>query len=139
MQGILESVREKTSEKGYKYWTVIISGQSYSVWDEELLRSVRPGDRVEFSFTQSGQYRKIVEIRRGSHTGLRQNPWLNQQAEKGRQIARMNCLRTAAQLIESKRLDPTRKAELALRIAAQLEQYVLGQASSSPIHRQVGT
>ena len=137
MRGIMERLWEKTSQKGDKYWTVIISGEPYSVWTEALLQNLRPGDTVEFSFTQSGQYRKITELRKVLNYNQNLSPWLVQQTEKGKRIARMSCLRTAAQVLDSKRLEPRKKADLIIQIARLLENYVLGEHSDPSVSSEV--
>ena len=138
MYGILEKIWENRNQKGDTYWTLIISEQRYSVWDADLLKGVQEGDKVEFSFTQSGQYRKIVELHKASMYSPARNRWLDQQERKGKQIVRMSCLRTAAQLVESKRLDPTKKAALALRIAAGFEEHVLQAEARKLAGKKVG-
>ena len=138
MYGILENIWENRNQRGDTYWTLSISGQRYSVWDEDLLKGLQEGDKIEFSFIQSGQYRKIVELHKASLKSPAQNRWLDHQEEKGKQIVRMSCIRTAAQLVEAKRLDPTKTATLTLRIAKEFEKHILGEKVRDSPSKKVG-
>ena len=127
MQGVLERIWENRDRSGQKYWTLSISGQRYSVWDEVLLKDLRPGDLVEFAFTQSGQFRKIVQIQQATGPSASSSTWLQQQDQRGRRIARMSCLRSATEALEGLRLKPESRAKEVLRIARLFEEYVLGE------------
>ena len=130
MLGILEQVEEKRSQRGETYWALILSGRRYTVWSPELVQGLQRGDQVEFTYTQSGQYRKLLELRKASPQNL--NRWFQHHNERGQRIARMSCLKTAAQIIEGKRLNSTKKAELVLHVARIFEKHVLGEPTSGP-------
>ena len=127
MLGRVENIEESRSKEGSPYWIITISGRRYTVWDGDLIKGLQPGENIEFFFVNSGGFRKVVALHKASSQS-NLNPWL----EKGKQIARMSCLRTAAQIVEAKRLDPTKKATVILKIAGLLETYVLhGQMDTS--------
>ena len=125
MLGVLENVEENRSQRGDKYWTLIISGRRYTAWDADLLNGIQPGDQVQFAFQQSGQYRKILELRKSSAQNL--GRWFHFQEDRSRRIARMSCLRTAAQVLEGKRPRNMKRAEAALHIARLFEEYIFNE------------
>ena len=135
MLGVLERVEEKRSQRGDGYWTLIISGRKYTVWERKLVTELQPGDAVEFSYTQSGQFRKILDLRKSSPHNL--NRWLDHQDERGRRIARMSCLRTAAQILDGKRLGNLKRAELVMQIARFFEEHILGEQQPPDPARKV--
>jgi len=133
MQGIMEKIWENTTQGGDKYWTVIISGGRYSVWDKTLLEALQPGDAVDFLFTQSGQYRKICQLRRlPLHRDSSSHP-----EERERHIIRMSSVRAAAHLLEGARGTPENKAQAVLDVARAFETYILGSAATAAKREEV--
>ncbi len=139
MFGILESIEENRSQRGETYWSLTISGRRYTVWNEQLTKDLQPGNQLQFSFQQSGQYRKIVELQKISTQNRSLNPWLHQQDERTRRIARMSCLKTAAQIVEGTRLSNMKRAELVLQIARLFEKHILDDQVKSSLDEKVTT
>jgi hypothetical protein len=139
MYGTLEKVWANKRSDGTPYWTLSISGRRYSVWDGNLVEGLQEGDGVEFSFTQSGAFRKVVAIHKSSGAGSAGNPWLQHQEEKGTQIVRMSCIRTAAQLVDGSRGEPLKKADLVLRVATLFEEHVQRGRKAAPGAQEAGS
>jgi len=118
MKGTIEKIWENQRKDGEKYWVLAIDGQRYSVWEESLLAGLNPGDAVDFSYTTSGRYKKITRMARAEEL----------QEKRSREIVRMSCIRSAAELVANSEDSPEKKAELVLKLARQFEQHILGEA-----------
>ncbi len=132
MFGFIERIREARQEGGETVWTLTISGREYEASDPALVRDLHSGDAVSFLYLQEGQQRRIMQLRKLPRHDAPSGNWSRGTDERGERIARMSCLKTAAQILESKRLEPTRKAQLVVEIARRLERYVLGDRPAVP-------
>ena len=114
MEGKIEKIWEN-EKNGKRYWVLEIGGEKYSVWDEKYVEGLSEGSVVDYDWRQSGNFRKITDLRR-----LDVQP-LN---SKNEQIVRMSCLRTAGEIISGERLDLRLKIERVLDTSKIFEKYV---------------
>ena len=124
MQGIVDDIQRKERTNGAEYWIVSISGQRYSAWDKKTFEDVLAGDQVDFTFTTSGRYRNLKSMRRLPPASFVTADNLLLAPEPLR-IIRMNCLRTAAEMLRESTLLPEQKLALVQTMAERLEQHVL--------------
>lgn len=120
MKGTVEQVWENESKNGQRYLTVQIGGERYSVWDTKYFDRLQEGAEVEYDFRQSGNFRNITDIR---------GPEENNQApayhnDRDRQITRLSCLKSAAEILAPAQVDPDAKRELVIETARVFERYV---------------
>lgn len=65
MKGTVEIIQEKTSRKtGKPYLQVTIDGENYTCFDTKYFDQLQEGDRVEYEFRQSGEFRNLKAIRK---------------------------------------------------------------------------
>ena len=127
MQGTLDSIRRSERSDGSEYWVLSIGGQRHSAWDSDLVEGVEAGDRVEFAFTNAGRYRNLTALKRlaaadPATAALAPVP-------ESLRIVRMNCLRTAAEMLNNTALLPEQRLSTAIALAERLERHVLGQSA----------
>ncbi len=127
MRGTIERVWENERADGSKYWVVSIDGKRYSTWDPGLLQGIQSGDAVEFTFTTSGRYKNLLAIKKLDDQQFRTADTLVVNPEALR-IVRMNCLRTAAEMLKDTTLLPEQKVSMAISMAQRLEAHVLGDS-----------
>ncbi len=131
MQGTVEKIWQNQRQDGSQYWMLSIDGQRYTTFAKELAEGISEGDRVEFSFYNSGRYRKIAAIQRLSSrapTATKNSPL----SAESLRIIRMNCLRTAAEILKDSKLLPEQRLSVVTTIAQQLQQYVLRPPGDDP-------
>jgi len=124
MQGTVNKVWHNHRADGSEFWVLSVDGQRYSTWDRSLIKDVREGDPVEFAFTHSGRYRSLTALKRlpgpPSITSDRLGP-----SPASLRIVRMNCLRTAAEMLKDTTLLPEQKVSLSIAMAKTLEKHVM--------------
>jgi len=120
VEGTLENIRRGSREDGSEYWVLTIDGKKYSTYDSEHVSYIQEGEKVEFSYTYSGSFKRIIAIRRlgSGQIEARTRP-------EALRIVRMNCLRTAAEMIRDAEVTPGGRADLVIVIAKRLEEHVL--------------
>ncbi len=117
---------------GSEYWALSINGERYTIWEKDLIADIKEGDLVEFAFTFSGRYRNLTGIRRLASSAFTTADKLVSDPTSLR-ITRMNCLRTAAEMLKDTTLLPEQKVSLAITMAQQLENHVLGNPENSEL------
>lgn len=124
MLGTISKIWRNEREDGSHYWVLSIDGERYSAFEADLVKHLNEGDFVEFTYTQSGKYRNLVCIKPVSRFGFGacDGPSVPPEAIR---ILRMNCLRTAAEVLKGSSLRPEQRASAALEIAEKLEGHVL--------------
>ncbi len=135
--GKVDNVWKNERADGSEYWVVSIDGKRYSTWDGTVAGNVQSGDPVEFAFTTSGRYRNLTALKRAP-VGSAPADELVQLPPEPVRIIRMNCLRTAAEMLKDSTLLPEQKASMAIALAARLEAHVLFApvASQEPTETQ---
>ena len=120
MKGIIEQIWENESKNGQQYLTVQIDGERYSVWDDKHFDQLQEGAEIEYEFRQSGNFKNITEV-----SGLTHNdePPLYHN-DRDRQITRLSCLKSAAQILAPAQVAPDTKRELVIDTARVFERYV---------------
>lgn len=121
MKGEIERIWQNQDKKGEKYWVLVIDGERYSVWDEDLIRNLSEGDLIDFTFQEKGRFKNIVSLE-----NLKPKETLETKEAKTKQIARMSCLRSASEILAHHEIDPKKKVDLALKFAKKFEDYVFG-------------
>ena len=131
MQGTVEKIWCNQRQDGTQYWVLSIEGTRYSTFNKELVEDISEGDWAEFSFFNSGGYRKIAAIQRlpSRATTATNNSPLSAESLR---IVRMNCLRTAAEILKGSKLLPEQRLSVVTTIARQLQQYVLRPPGDDP-------
>lgn len=120
MRGVVEQVWENESRNGQPYLTVQINGERYTVWDTKYFDQLREGAEIEYEFRQSGNFKNITEVRTPSEE---QQPQAYQN-DRDRQITRLSCLKSAAEILAPAQLDPDTKRQLVIDTARVFERYV---------------
>ena len=120
MRGVVEQVWENESRNGQPYLTVQINGERYTVWDTKYFDQLREGAEIEYEFRQSGNFKNITEVRSPSEE---QQPQTYQN-DRDRQITRLSCLKSAAEILAPAQLDPDTKRQLVIDTARVFERYV---------------
>ena len=120
MRGVVEQVWENESRSGQPYLTVQINGERYTVWDTKYFDQLREGAEIEYEFRQSGNFKNITEVRSPSEE---QQPQAYQN-DRDRQITRLSCLKSAAEILAPAQLDPDTKRQLVIDTARVFERYV---------------
>lgn len=141
--GRIEKIWHNQRADGTEYWVLTIDGQRYSTWDPEHVAYVQEGEFVEFSFTNSGQYRNLLAIRRVDDPAPAAGARIQQQPGHLPRV-RLACLRVAAALLGNTSGTPEQRVALAMSLAKRLEKYVLpipsrGKAKLAkgrPVHRE---
>ncbi|MDK2464136.1 MAG: hypothetical protein QI223_05135 [Candidatus Korarchaeota archaeon] len=128
MRGVVEQVWENESRNGQPYLTVQINGERYTVWDTKYFDQLREGAEIEYEFRQSGNFKNITEVRSPSEE---QQPQIYQNA-RDRQITRLSCLKSAAEILAPAQLDPDAKRQLVIDTARVFERYVNEDDVSTP-------
>ena len=113
MQGTVDKIWHNHRADGSEYWVLSIDGQRYSTWDKNMIADVQKGDSVEFAFTDSGRYRNLTALKRLSGSPFPTAGKMAPSPESLRTV-KMNCLRTAAEMLKDTTLLPEQKVALAL-------------------------
>jgi hypothetical protein len=120
MKGRINRISEKR-DKGY--WLVDIDSQSYSVWDQDFLSGLKPGDIVDYEWKATGKFRNITSLRKlDPDQGSSDCP----DSERDLRIVRMSCLKSASCLLPYLPEDVDR-AEYVLSAARKFEDYILNR------------
>lgn len=120
MKETVDKIWENETSNGKKYWVLQIGDERYSVWDSELVEGLNEGDRIEYEWRKSGDYKKITVLTRyPPGEALDSQP-----SRKDMQIIRMSCLRSATEVLSGTNAKLDKKIEMALDIAKQFEKYV---------------
>lgn len=127
MKGTIEQVWDNESKNGQRYMTVQVGGERYSVWDQKYFDQLRQGNEIDYEFRQSGNFRNITELPNPSTsegpTGNGTPPTYYGNG-RDRQITRLSCLKSAAEIIAPAQLTPDTKRDLVVDTARFFERYV---------------
>jgi len=123
MKGTVEQVWENESKGGQKYLTVQIGGERYSIWDKKYFDLFQEGTQVEYEFRQSGNFRNITDAH-GSNGPSGDGDTPAYHNDRDRQITRLSCLKSAAEILAPAQMDPDAKRELVIDTARVFERYV---------------
>ena len=120
MKGTIEQVWDNESKNGQRYLTVQIGGERYTVWDAEYFDQLQQGAEIDYDFRQSGNFKNITELR--APTQNQETPVYHN--DRDRQITRLSCLKSAAQILAPAQVDPDAKSGLVIDTARVFERYV---------------
>ena len=131
MKGKLTGIRRIKLNDGRVYEALSIGGKTYNLWDSEYIGKLKPGDTIDYEFTQSGKYKNIKKLAivnaPPAESSEQKNPGkpINPLLRKDIEIVRMSCIKSALyitnDLIE---LNPDEKAEKTVEVARVFEKYV---------------
>ena len=124
MKGTIEQVFENESKNGQRYMTVQIGGERYSVWDQKYFDHMQQGAEIEYDFRQSGNFRNITQVSAPSAEPDNGNGTPTYHNGRDRQITRLSCLKSAAEIISPAQLTPDVKRDLVIDTARVFERYV---------------
>lgn len=131
VQGTVDKIWHNQRADGSEYWVLSIDGKRYSTWDKNMVAHIREGDSVEFTFTDSGRYRNLTALKRLSGSVPTTVDKMAPRPESLRTV-KMNCLRTAAEMLKDTTLLPEQKVALAINMAQELENHVLRPLDGCP-------
>lgn len=123
MKGIIEQVSENESKNGQQYLTVQIDGERYSAWDDKYFDQLQEGAEIEYEFRQSGNFKNITEVSNPAQSEQNDGPPMYHN-DRDRQITRLSCLKSAAQILAPAQVDPDAKRDLVIDTARVFERYV---------------
>jgi len=123
MKGVIDRIWEnKTKDRKKDYWVLSIGGENYSVWDKKYVEGLQEGAAVEYGWMQSGDFRKITEIRTiDMEPDERLEGRFN---SRNHQIMRLSCIKSATALLSNCEGSPDEKGEITVTLARKFEQYV---------------
>jgi len=125
IQGIIESVEQKTGDKDGNVWkraAYKINKVTYSTFDEKIISAFKAGDSVEIEYEDSGPYHNIKDIKKlsfqaevksegfqtGDKVSVEPNVWL----DKDRRITRLASLKTSVEMLKTlNEIDPEKAKE----------------------------
>jgi len=122
MKGEVEKVWKNETQDGRRYGVLQISGQRYSLWEEDYLDRIQEGQSLEFDFRESGDFKNITRIYEKPETGPEEKR--NEYDGRNRKIVRMSCLRSASRVLPGSRVPFGERAEKTIEIAKKFEKYV---------------
>jgi len=122
MKGEVEKVWRNEAQDGRRYEVLQISGQRYSLWEEDYLDRIQEGQSLEFDFRESGDFKNITRIYEKPESGSEEKR--NGYDGRNRKIVRMSCLRSASQILGGSRIPAGERAEKTIEIAKKFEKYV---------------
>lgn len=132
VQGTVDRIWQKGKVGGSEFWVLFIDGRRYITRNKNLVANILEGDRVEFTFGFSGHCRELISLKRIPVSPFVTADKLMPSSGVLRQV-RMNCLRTASDLLSGDALLPEQKVSLAITIAQKFEGHVLhGTATRLP-------
>ncbi|MEW6664135.1 MAG: hypothetical protein AB1512_02795 [Thermodesulfobacteriota bacterium] len=123
MQGTVEKIWQNETKEKKPYSVVEIGGEKYSVWDPKLMEGLAEGSRIDYEWKKSGDFRKITALSALGQAG-ELDPYHGDR--KSREIVRMSCLKSAAEILYGVFIDPDVKTGKAIEIAREFERYVTG-------------
>jgi len=122
MKGEVEKVWKNETQDGRRYEVLQISGERYSLWEEDYLDRVQEGQSLEFDFRESGEFKNITKIYEKPESGSEEKR--NEYDGRNRKIVRMSCLRSASKVLTGSRIPSQERAEKTIEIAKKFEKYV---------------
>ena len=122
MKGTIEQVWENESRNGQAYLAVQIDGERYSVWDQQYFDQIREGAEIDYEFRQSGDFKNITEVRGAGEPEPHDGGFYHN--SRDRQITRLSCLKSAAEIVAPVHLDPELKRDLVIDTSRAFERYV---------------
>lgn len=122
MKGTIEKVWENESRNGQPYLAVQIDGERYSVWDQKYFDHMKEGAEIEYDFRQSGDFKNITDVQGGNGPDAGDDGFYTN--HRDRQITRLSCLKSAAEIIAPVHLDPDLKRDLVIGTSRAFERYV---------------
>ena len=123
MKGIIEQIWENESKNGQQYLTVQIDGERYSVWDDKHFDQLQEGAEIEYEFRQSGNFKNITEVSNPAQSEQNDGPPMYHN-DRDRQITRLSCLKSAAQILAPAQVAADTKRDLVIDTARVFERYV---------------
>lgn len=118
IQGTVDKIWHNHRTDGSEYRVLSIDGQRYSTWDKNMIADIREGNCVEFAFANSSRYRNLTALKRlpgaAPLTADRMAP-----SPESLRTVKMNCLRTAAEMLKDTTLLPEQKVELAYKYGSK--------------------
>ena len=123
MKGIIEQIWENESKNGQQYLTVQIDGERYSVWDDKHFDQLQEGTEIEYEFRQSGNFKNITEVSNPAQSEQNDGPPMYHN-DRDRQITRLSCLKSAAEIIAPAQFESNTKRDLVIETARVFERYV---------------
>ena len=128
--GRLHNVEEKIATNGGSYWVLDLAGQEKGFFDWDgvwIAAGAGVGDLVRIE--HSGKHRRVKNVAKVTEVEATpseaQTPRDCGPSVKDRLIARMNCLRTAAELLAQSDLNDDAKETRVVQLAERMEQWVL--------------
>jgi len=121
MKGEVEKVWKNETEDGRKYEVFLINGERYSLWEEDYLDHIQPGQPLEFDFKESGEYKNITRIYGNDDIETKEPGYEDRKAKR---IVRMSCLRSASKVLSGSRIPCDNRAGKTIEIAKEFEKYV---------------
>ena len=123
MKGIVDKIEEKHAKNGQKYLLLSIDGQNYSLWDGKTFDRVHEGERIEYKWKASGDYRNITDIEpleTPSENGGNGNGYNDRDVH----ILRMSCLKSASAIFGNLDAEPDERVKITIGAARQFEKYI---------------
>ena len=132
MKGKVQGITHETSKKGDEYLRVQIDGEIYSVWEPDYFDVLREGDTIEFEYKESGQWKNITHLL-VSGPQSEGTPSIDEyRLARDRQIARMSCVKSAANVLANLEMNPEEKGKRSLELAKIFEKYVYDEDITLP-------
>lgn len=130
MKGEVEKVWENETKDGRRYNVLQINGERYSLWDENYVDKIQEGQKLEFDFKESGEFRNITEIfEKPEQEAPIESGYQDRKIKK---IIKMSCLRSASRVLAGSKIPYQNRADRAIEIAKKFEKYLNEEEFEDP-------
>ena len=130
MKGEVEKVWENETADGRRYSVLQIGGERYSLWDENYLNKIQEGQKLEFDFKESGEFKNITEIYEGP--GGQKPEESGYQDRRMKKIVKMSSLRSASRALFGSKIPYQNRADRTLEMAKKFEKYLNEEEPEDP-------
>ncbi len=124
MNGIIDKIWPNKLDDGTEYLVLSIGGEKYSVWDKKYMERLQEGSSVDYSWKQSGKFKKITDIN-VVEPAPEPEPRIMGKDRERLEIVRMSCIKSASSLVSEFDAHPLEKGSITLGLARKFEKYVL--------------
>lgn len=130
MKGEVEKVWENETADGRRYNVLQIGGERYSLWDENYLDQIQEGQKLEFNFKESGEFKNITEIYEQLGQEAPVEPGYHER--KIKKIVKMSSLRSASRALFGSKIPYQNRADRVIEMARKFENYLNEEEFEDP-------
>jgi hypothetical protein len=131
--GRIDRIEERETQSGKKYILTVVGGERYSCWRPDAIGGLGPGDFVSYRWRVNNGYKNIVSMKKADtpqeYKSFTKYRVLTE--EQLQSMIRMSSLKSSSAIV-ARVLEGTvdERRDLALRLAADFEAYILGKRTN---------